>query len=236
MDIIRIDLGGVNSYLAKTENGCILFDTGGPIVTDKHFTNRSAELQNGLDAAGCTEGKLKLIVLTHGDYDHTWNAFDLKTRYNVPVAIHAGDRKLVEDPTLQGWMEGFQYRTLALRMVFQCMRKTIHKVTLQLLKEFSAFTPDLLLNDGFDLSPYGLEATVIPIPGHTQGSIAVLTKDGGLIAGDIFSNLKKPEKAANALDFTQLNTSIKKLGGFPVKMVYPGHGAPFAFDRRLISD
>ena len=81
--IIRIDLNGVNSYLAKYENGFILFDTGGHIVMDQQFTNRRELLLQGLEKAGCTADSLKLIVLTHGDNDHSCNAAYLREHFNT---------------------------------------------------------------------------------------------------------------------------------------------------------
>ena len=54
------------------------------------------------------------------------------------------------------------------------------------------FTPDVLLDDGDDLSPYGLEGTVSCLPGHSKGSIGVLTAGGELFCGDLFDNTKGP--------------------------------------------
>lgn len=230
-DMIRIDLNGVNCYLAKSEEGFILFDTGGHIVMDKQFTNRREDLRKELEAAGCTEHNLHLIVLTHGDYDHAGNAAYLRMRYGAKIAMHGDDRELVENPTLPKWMESFQYHSLVYRLVFWLLNKTITKVTQKAIDDFEPFTPNVLLNDGFDLSSYGLDATVIHVPGHTKGSIAILTKSGELIAGDTFSNHKRPSKAENAIDFKQLSMSVKKLRNFTIKTVYPGHGNPFAFEK-----
>ncbi len=182
-EIIRIDLNGVNSYLAKSESGFVLFDTGGHMVMDKIFTNRLAALQQELEAAGCTEHTLKLIVLTHGDNDHACNAAYLRQRYNAKIAMHISDSELVENPSLRKWMESFRYHSVVYKIIFALMNKTITKVTQKTLEDFEAFSPDILLNDGFDLSEYGLEATVIHLPGHTAGSIGILTKAGDLIAG-----------------------------------------------------
>ena len=66
-EIIRIDLDGVNSYLVKSNDCFVLFDTGGPLFKDKYFTDRRDELQRELDKAGCNQDNLKLLVLTHGD-------------------------------------------------------------------------------------------------------------------------------------------------------------------------
>ncbi len=43
-----------------------------------------------------TGNRLKLIVLTHGDFDHTGNAVYLRQRLGAPIAIHAGDAGMPE--------------------------------------------------------------------------------------------------------------------------------------------
>ncbi len=86
----------------------------------------------------------------------------------------------------------------------------------------------LLLEEGDDLAEYGFDAKIMHIPGHTNGSIGVFAEGCGLIAGDILSNVKKPEPASNAVDFALLNKSIEKLKGKGVKHIYPGHGLPFS--------
>jgi len=229
-EIIRIDLNGVNSYLAKCESGFILFDTGGHIVMDQQFTNRRELLLKELEAAGCLEHNLKLIVLTHGDNDHSCNAAYLRERFNTKIAMHNGDRELVENPTLEKWMDSYQYNSVELQQMFSQYKDVIVQVTQKTLDEFERFSPDILLEDGFNLLPYGLDAKVIHVPGHTKGSIAVLTESGALIAGDTFANNGKPSPAPNATDFPQLADSIDKLKNLKIEMVYPGHGEPFRFE------
>jgi len=228
-EIIRIDLNGVNSYIAKCESGFILFDTGGHITMDQKFTNRRELLLKELEAAGCTEHNLKLIVLTHGDNDHSCNAAYLREHFNAKIAMHSNDRELVENPTLEKWMESYQYNSVELQQMFLQYKELIIKVTQKTLDEFERFSPDILLEDGFDLSPYGLDATVIHVPGHTKGSVAILTKSGDLIAGDTFANNGKPSPSPNAIDFPQLADSIGRLKDLPIEMIYPGHGNPFSF-------
>ena len=93
------------------------------------------------------------------------------------------------------------------------------------------FTPDVLIEDGFDLSEYGLEARAITIPGHSKGSIGILTADGDFFCGDLFDNTKKP--ALNSL-IDDRNTAIRsaaKLSSLRIRTVYPGHGKPFSMDQ-----
>lgn len=228
-NIIRIDLNGVNCYLLKGESGFVLVDTGGHLVTDKQFTNRRDLLLKKFEAIGCKECNLNLIVLTHGDNDHACNAKYLRERYHAKIALHEDDLKLVEKPALHEWMNSFQYRSFAYKLIFRVLGKTITNVMQKTIEDFESFAPDILLEDGFDLSAYGIDATVIHLPGHTKGSIAILTKGGDLIAGDTFVNNKKPSPAPNAIDFKQLSSSIQKLRNYAIETIYPGHGDPFGF-------
>jgi glyoxylase-like metal-dependent hydrolase (beta-lactamase superfamily II) len=69
-EVISISLknifGSVNCYLVKAETVFILIDSG--------WANKRTSLEKELNNAGCTVNNLKLIVLTHGDFDHTGNA------------------------------------------------------------------------------------------------------------------------------------------------------------------
>jgi glyoxylase-like metal-dependent hydrolase (beta-lactamase superfamily II) len=229
-EIIRIDLQGVNCYLGKEGDKFILFDTGGHMTMDKQFTNRREPLIKELEKAGFNENNLSLILLTHGDNDHTANAAFIREKYKTKIAMHAGDKKLVENPTIDDLMTSFNYRSLFLRNSFVAMKDLIVKVTNKTLDNFDKFTPDILVDEGFDLAKYGFQAKVVNLPGHTDGSIGILTNSGELIAGDTFVNISKPEIASNANNFKQLRASVKKLKSMNIKTVYPGHGAPFAFN------
>nr|MDO8075676.1 MBL fold metallo-hydrolase [Candidatus Freyarchaeota archaeon] len=73
-------LGTVNCYLIKTDTSYILIDTG--------CSNKRTELEKELESAGCKPGNLKLVVLTHGDFDHTGNAAYLREKFGTRIAMH----------------------------------------------------------------------------------------------------------------------------------------------------
>ena len=228
-EIIRLDLNAVNCYLCKTENGFLLFDTGGHIVMDKEFSNRREKLQKELAKAGCNPGNLNLVVITHGDNDHVCNAAFIREQYRTKIAIHPGDLKLVKNPDIEDFLSSFRYKSLMYKAIFKIMRKTICRVSIKALGDFEKFTPDILIDENFRLSDYGFEGQVLHLPGHTPGSIAILTKSGELIAGDLFVNTGKPGIALNAMDHKLMADSIKKLEPYRIHTVYPGHGKPFPF-------
>ena len=226
-EIIRINLNGVNTYLGKSESGFILFDTGGHITMDKNYTDRLEALIKQLDNAGCRPGNLNAIVLTHGDNDHVANAAFLREKYHTVIAMHQDDVDMVENLSLDKMMESYRYNSLILRVVFFVLKKPIRKITVKAVKDFVSFTPDILLKDGDSLAQFGFDGTVLHLPGHTAGSIGILTPEGELIAGDTFSNMKKPALPPNAYDFKLLRASLKKLKSKNITTVYPGHGEPF---------
>lgn len=226
-EIIRINLDGVNCYLGKSDEGYILFDTGGPITMDKVFNDRCAKLEEELEKAGCNKNNLKAIILTHGDIDHVANAAYLRNKYKCIIGMHCNDVELVENLTIDKMMESFHYRSAVLKLVFLLLKKVIVKVNSKIISTFQKFSPDILLNEGDSLLPYGFNASIIHLGGHTAGSIGILTYNGELISGDIMTNIKKPVPAPNAYDFKQLENSIKRIRTLKVEHIYPGHGEPF---------
>jgi glyoxylase-like metal-dependent hydrolase (beta-lactamase superfamily II) len=86
--IETICLASVNSYLVAAEDGFVLIDTGKP--------EKRRDLEARLSQAGCAAGKLRLIVLTHGDYDHAGNAAHLREDYGVSIAMHLEDAQRVQ--------------------------------------------------------------------------------------------------------------------------------------------
>lgn len=226
-EIIRIDLNGVNCYLGKEGSNFILFDTGGHMILDKTFTDRCEVLMSELERFGCKPGNLKLIILTHGDIDHIANAKLISEKYQTKIAMHAGDLELVESLTIEKMMQCFNFKSVILKIIFQIMKKPIKKISTKILDTLKTFRPDILLNEGDCLLEYGFNAKILHVPGHTEGSIGVLTENGDLIAGDIFMNNKKPGIAPNAYDFKILAKSVARLKTMNINTVYPGHGLPF---------
>ena len=99
------------------------------------------------------------------------------------------------------------------------------------LKKEKRFTPDLHIDEGYNLSEFGLDATVVHIPGHSKGSIGILTSTNRLFCGDLLENTKKPAKNSLIADKKAFNESVEKLKGLKIGTVYPGHGEPFLMEQ-----
>lgn len=204
--ITFVQLGRIvgNCYIIQTETGFILIDTG--------RASKRAKLEEELDAVGCRPGNLSLIILTHGDFDHTGNGAYLRDRFGTRIAMHCGDAGMVE----QGDM--FHNRKNGSFLI----RKVVN-----LLFRIRKFKPDFTVDDGYNFSDYGFDAKVIHLPGHSKGSIGILTASGDLFCGDLLVNVKKPELNSIIDDPVEAKASAERLGRHDVKMVYPGHGRPF---------
>lgn len=204
-------LGSVNCYLVKTNTGYILIDTGS--------SNQRAALEQELRQAGCQPGDLKLIILTHGDFDHTGNAAYLHQKFGALLAMHPADFDMIK----RGDM--FASRGNG-NPIFKALAPVMFR-----FGQSNRVTPDLKLTEEFDLAAYGLDARVISLPGHSRGSIGILTSDGDLFAGDLLENTKQPALNSIMDDRTAAQTSVEKLKRLSIKTVYPGHGQPFLLDQ-----
>jgi hydroxyacylglutathione hydrolase len=210
-------LGSVNCYLVKTGAGYVLVDTGS--------SNQRTVLEKELDRAGCQPGNLNLILLTHGDFDHTGNAAYLSKKFGSPIAMHEGDSGMLErgDMFWNRKKGNSVIRKLA-PLLFRFGRSNRVK-------------PSFYVEDGTDLSRYGFQAKVLSIPGHSRGSIGVLTAGGDLFCGDLLENINQVKLGSIMDDVDLAKASLEKLRGFDVKMVYPGHGMPFSLEmfRHILS-
>lgn len=215
MNITPITLNyffGVNSYLIETESGFYILDTG--------FHKKRIQLEKELQSTKCKPGNLKLIILTHGHTDHAGNAEYLRDKYGVKIAMHKGDTRMVETGDMFIDAQG----GLFFRLIVSLMK-------LLGLSDYDKFTPDIYLDDDQDLSPYGLNANVIHTPGHSKGSISIMTAEGDLFCGDILGNTKNPEKTTLVDDPDQLNSSVEHIKTLDTIRVYPGHGNAFRMDQ-----
>jgi hydroxyacylglutathione hydrolase len=200
----------INCYLIRTINGFILIDTG--------RTNKRNVIEKELENANCHPGKLKLIVLTHGDFDHCGNAAYLRKRFRSQIAMHKDDSGMVEYGDML-WNRSKQ--NILTRMIFKLFFR---------LSKSDRFKPDLYVDKGYDFSEYGFDAKVLEIPGHSQGSIGILTTRGELFCGDLLANVGKPDIWSIIDDSDAAYASIEKLKSLQINTVFPGHGQPFPME------
>lgn len=208
---------GINRcYIIKGKHA-IMVD-GGPPKQLNNFLKQ-------LSAFEIKPEEIKLIILTHGDFDHTGSAKDIKEVTGAKVAIHENDRKLLEEGIFN-WPAGV---TAWGRFIHFTMMPLVRKIQINKLR------PDVLLsNDDFPLDEYGIGGSVIHTPGHTQGSVSVLLSNGdafvGCMAHNGFPFRKLPGPPIFATDLDKLKESWCVLREKGAKIIHPAHGKPFIID------
>ena len=203
-------MGSVNCYVVDTGSGFFLIDTGA--------SNRRREVERQLEDAGCKPGDLRLIILTHGDFDHTGNAAYLRTKFGAKIAMHRDDAGMLERGDI------FWNRKSG-NFVIRAMASVLFR-----FGKSQRCSPDVYLEEGDDLSPYGFDAKVLHIPGHSKGSLAILTADGALFCGDLL--LYKDGPVLNSIidERAAAQASFERLKGLKANTVYTGHGEAFSME------
>ena len=140
---------------------------------------------------------IKLIILTHGHWDHTGALKEVKQATGAKVAMHGDDAEsLHKQPSAE---KGFFYPTPP--------------------------EPDWLLKDGDKIDIGDLHFTVLHTPGHSPGGICILG-DGVIFSGDTLFDSSIGRSDFPGGSYSQLMNSIStKLMTLPDDtIVYPGHG------------
>ena len=166
-----------------------------------------------------------MIILTHGDLDHSGNSAYLREKYDARIAMQQEDLVNVQS--------GDMFANKKVNPLTKTIARLLFFVTG--LGTLDTFTPEIYLEDRQDLSIFGLDATILHLPGHSRGSIGILTADGDLFCGDLLENTKKPSVNALGDDPFQMKASAERLKkDFQIKTIYPGHGKPFSMDQLTI--
>lgn len=158
------------------------------------------------------------VVNSHGHVDHSGGNFFFKT----PVCIHEADRALYtrhNSPEVHRLME----KSLKIfdRIIF--WRTLVPKHPEEHDRDREQFDNFRFIKDGdtFDLG--GLTAEIIEIPGHTQGSVAVLFREKKLLIASDGANpgvyLFLPESTTVA----RYAQSLHKLEGYDFDRILTGH-------------
>jgi hydroxyacylglutathione hydrolase len=156
----------------------------------------SEAICRAIDATGLD---IKIIVLTHGHSDHIAALRDVQDKTSAEVAIHVEDADFLEGHGSYSSQFGISYRT--------------------------PHPPERLLREGDIIKVADMSFEVIHTPGHTPGSICLLT-DFGVFTGDTIFRQGIGTTLMPGSSRPQLLESIrKKLMILPDNtVIYPGHG------------
>ncbi|MDX6760586.1 MULTISPECIES: MBL fold metallo-hydrolase [Streptomyces] len=196
-----------------------------PVIVDAGTPGSGRRIADQVAAHGVDPSDVSLIVVTHGHIDHFGSAAELHRLTGAPVAGHAADLRpfrtgRAREPYLPTGRMG---RLMA-------RNKNLHL-------RVEPFEPGVLITRETDLDDFGVAARIMPTPGHTPGSVSVLTGQGDLVAGDLIANSffgLIPGRPANPPfhDDPLLNlASLRRMLALNPTRLHVGHGTPLEPDR-----
>ncbi|MFC2059323.1 MBL fold metallo-hydrolase, partial [Chloroflexota bacterium] len=144
-------------------------------LVDTGWGGSSKKILNFINQLGRSPSDITRIIITHDHIDHAGNVAQLQKLCAARVAVHKADAPYVSGERRQP----IPISNKALAFPLRPFRPVINT---------EPATVDIILEDGdeFD-SPIGLK--VIHTPGHTPGSICLLSEEKSLlIIGDALNN------------------------------------------------
>ncbi len=140
----------VSVHLIDTGAGLVLIDTGYPFMRDR--------ILNGIRALGFDPADIRILLHSHGHYDHYGNTAFLKSISGARTCISRIDNDIVNGRRDLSWAAELGYGRIA---PFDC---------------------DVLLEDGDVVALGGTRILCRLAPGHTEGTLAFFFESGGLRA------------------------------------------------------
>lgn len=239
-DVITVPLGVpigqkvlpfVNAYLVRDRSGWVIVDTGPP--------GCAPVILAAMPNHGIREDEVQLILLTHGHYDHSGSALELRRRLptHPRIAMHPADRPLVSGQLIP---KSLRPRSLlgGLAVVGGLIGTTAWRFSGALRPWSTSDLDEVIWLDsvsdadaGTPLAPIcGLDATAIRTPGHSPGSISILMPGGEALIGDSLGRgLRRTDPhLPHLVDQPDLVLpSLQRIAALRPTLAYCGHGGPF---------
>jgi glyoxylase-like metal-dependent hydrolase (beta-lactamase superfamily II) len=222
----------VNFYLVEDPAGLLLVDAGLP--------GHRAALTAELAALGASPADVRAVLLTHAHPDHTGLAGRLNTEAGTEVWVHAADAQTVRDGPRSALRHAKPERSF---LPYLLRRPGAVRTPLHLARAGAFGAPPVERPRTFggeagtpDLSTLPGRPQVVPVPGHTPGSVAFHFPDRGLLfTGDALVTYDGLTGATGPTlvcagfthDTATALGSLDRLAELPPALVLPGHGEPY---------
>ncbi len=208
--IYSIASGKTHVYLIKNQGSALLIDAG--------HLRYSDSVMASIRKSGTDLKQIKGIVMTHTHKDHSEALLKFKELTGAPVIVHEKEALNLE--------QGFTPIPLGTRLIPRFI-SWLGRSRGSRWPYYPPVRPDILLQDRFDLHPYGFDGYIIHTPGHTEGSVSLVLNEGSAFVGDCMVGLEpKSIMPYFANDLQELYKSWKVLLGTGAGIFYPSHGRP----------
>ena len=212
MDVVPISLGIVKSFLLSGRGKeLVLVDAGNP--------GDGSRIIEKVEEAGYRAKDISLIVLTHGHRDHAGGLAELAGELSAKVLVGSQDLgKLTGEkgPGIQ-----------PTRFLGRVFKLVLPEEEIPPLSE----EPEVIEEERVSLNGFGIDGEVIPAPGHTSGSLAVVSRGGAAVIGDLVMGrllvLGRASIPVFAEEPEKLTESIRKVLSYNPRIIYTSHAGPF---------
>jgi hydroxyacylglutathione hydrolase len=206
-DVVQVGTPFYGVFVLRGERA-VLVDTG-PQRSGRGVLRRLA-------AAGIAPEELSLIVLTHAHADHVGGAAALQRATGALVVAGLGDEPILaagaNPPLTPTGPAGRAFLPFA-------------------GSKFAPLAADLVVSERMDLRPFGVEAEVRRVGGHTEGSLVVVLTSGDVVAGDLLRSALPGPKDKPRLHFfhddvVAAHGAVAALVAEGAGCLYIAHGGP----------
>ena len=194
--------------------------TGGSVETNSYLFscpggNLLIDAPEGADEA-FKESKISLLFLTHGHFDHVWDAAKIVRNHGCPVFMHGITEAMMAD------------------------RNLLRRFGMDLEVE------PVLANERIEEGKYsflGRDFEVFEVPGHCPGSLCLLSLGNGNQSGELFGGDVLFAGGVGRWDLpggdreillSGIHTKLMPLSGETI--VYPGHGPSTTIGREKVAN
>lgn len=205
IEIIPVSLGFVKSFLVKGDR---------TVIVDAGLKGSSKKILKAMEAHGIKPSDVSLLLITHAHGDHTGGLKELKELTHAPVAVHISEAQYLAN----GESSPALLHSRMMKMMSVFFRG----------QRVDSVQPDVLVDGRLGLNGYGVDGYVFSTPGHSPGSVTLVTKEGEAITGDMVGGGVKPALPGVYHDLQTLKASIGSLSQHAITKIHTSHGGVYS--------
>lgn len=210
LKVTRISVNAANVYLLERDGQRLMIDSGNP--------GDEAAIEALMRSAGTPPESIDWLILTHGHLDHAGTAAYFQSKFGIKTIGGKGDAAMFSEGKQQPLCP-----TSALAVAIDMSQRG---------KTYTLFEADILVDIPFDLGQLGITGNLLPVPGHTDGTLVVTMDNavfvGDLIRGEVYSPTT-PTRHFFMCDLPDNDADIRQLlAREDLTQWFPGHFGPLA--------